>query len=255
MKIAVVAVGYKCPNLEEVLTPWLKASKKYDLKICSVSALFKERQEMGEKYDNKEMDDILMGYVGGGIEGHLATEKPILDFESRNMALSYFKIRKYDFDYLWQLDLFDEYYTEREITETLEWVKENNLYDFYRVNFKNYFGKIEDKTYVLDFKPVRIINNRHYNGIKRFFFDNDVEFQDGTTTPNCAGITIPRRVCNPKHLSWVGDKEFLTNKIKYQKKAIGCCSYTFDEDKRGLRFDLEGYYKKFGLLPPEVYND
>lgn len=256
MNIAVVAVGYQCKDLVNVLLPWfyLKNSSKFNFKICAVSALFKERWDRGETYQEvPENTESLLDAVNENLlDRYIQIDQPILDYQSRVAAWDYLK--QFNIDYIWQLDLYDEYYTSEEILQSLEWIKENNLYDFYRVNFKNYFGRLEDKTYVLDFKPVRVINNKVHGGVKNFYWDNDIEFNDGVKTPNCAGAIIPQKVCNPKHLSWVGDKEFLTKKIQYQHNAIKTCSYKWNEEKDCLEFN-DSYYNKFQIQRPIIYKD
>lgn len=273
MKIAVIAVGYQCERLAEVLAPWitlkqglrddfnnilLNRPRNIEIKICCVSALFKERQEHGESYLNDKNSSFLNKYKeSGSIDQFIEEKLPILDYQSRNIALNYFKSINYDYDYIWQLDLYDEYYSKEEIFRTIEWIRDNEgfLYDFFRINFKNYFGKEQDKTYVLDFKPVRIINNRRNGGVKHFYFDNDVEFNNGVRTPNCSGTTFSTRICNPTHLSWIGNKKFLIDKINYQHKAIGTCSYRYNLEQDKLEFDIENYYYKYGKEIPVIYKD
>lgn len=256
MNIGVVAVGYQCKDLASILLPWfyLKTSSKFNFKICAVSALFKERWDQGEVYkEYPENTTSLLNAVDKKIlDKYIQIDQPILDYQSRVAAWDYLK--QFDLDYIWELDLYDEHYTTDEIENSLKWIEENSLYDFYRINFKNYFGRPEDQTYVLDFKPVRIINNKVHGGIKNFYWDNDVEFNDGTKTPNCAGAIIPRRICNPKHLSWVGDKSFLIKKIQYQLKAINTCSYKWCLEKDKLILNDE-YYNKVRLPKPEIYED
>lgn len=255
MNIAIVGVGYQCPHLGEVLEPWAAARKhsEFNFKICCVSALFKERQETGERYSN-DLDEAFLCNLKekGYIDEFIKTQEPILDYQSRVLAWDYLK--NFNPDYIWQLDLFDEYYSYDEIVNTCKWISDNDLYDFYRVNFKNYFGRPEDKTYVLDFKPVRIINNKNNEGIDNFYFDNDVRFNNGVRTPHCAGITLPRKICNPKHLSWVGTREQLIAKEKYQRLAIKTCSYKWDHELNKIVFD-EKYYAERGLSIPIVFCD
>lgn len=258
MTIAVIAVGYQCQNLTETLAPWLgvknlRSQGDIEFKICCVSALFKERWERGEFYENKENADYLNSLKKEGlIDEFIEIKKPILDYESRVAAWNYLKAE--DIDFIWEFDMLDEYYSFNEIIKTCQWIKENNLYDFYRINFKNYFGKLEDKTYVLDFEPVRILNNKRRKGVRNFYFDNDVEFNDGKRTPFVAGKTIPTSICHPKHLSWVGDENFLKAKIDYQKAAINTCSWRFCEEAKSLLLSKD-YYNKINKPLPEILKD
>ncbi len=259
INIAVIMVGYKChENLTEIMAPWndaklIKPIEGIKFHTVATTALFKEYADLGAEYDNKETEEALIDFNNAGVIDYISIIKsPILDYESR--VAGWNLLKNLDIDFIWQVDLLDEYYSYDQIKATCEWLKNNDLYDFYRINFKNYFGRLEDKTYVMDFKPVRILNNRRNGGVDNFYFDNDVTFKNGAQTPRCAGITIPNRVCNPRHLSWVGDEEFLSKKIQYQHKAIKCCSYKWDEAENRLSFD-EGYYKMIGQPKPMVYKD
>jgi len=253
IKIGLIVTAYQCKNLD-FLDNWIKAKKSgiADIRIAVTTALFKEYADLGAKYDNEQTELLLTSAKEDSNIDYLNVIKhPILDWQNREISLQSLKAENVDF--IWQLDS-DEYYSLEEIKNAIEWLKSNDLYDFYRVNFRNYIGKPEDRTYVLDFKPVRIINNRNHNGISKFYFDNDVEFNNKTRTPFCAGTAIPIRVCQPKHFSWVGSKEFLNRKIEYQKKAIGTCSYAWDVENDCLIFNKE-YYNQRGIDAPAVYSE
>lgn len=270
LKIGLVCIGYQCEkNLVYNLSNWIRlkwgirddlgctivpAQNDVELKICCVSALFKERQENGEIYNNDKTSNILSMYEDSqAINKFIEVKDPILDFESRNYAWDYLK--QFNPDLVWELDLLDEYYDYNEIIRTINWIKNNNLYDFYRIRFKNYFGRLEDKTWVDDFTPTRILWNTKNSGIKRFYWDNDAEWQNGAKSPNCSNIIIPKSICHPRHESWIFDDRYKAMlKINYQFKALGTCSYRWDDNLNKLVFSLD-YYNKFGIPVPEVYKD
>lgn len=254
-RIGIIGVGYQCKNLGKVIGPWVKLKKLYNenVHISITTALFKEYWELGKIYDNNKMEnkcqDLL---IKNEIDHFNIIKDPILDFESRNICWNNLKDK--NLDLVWQLDLFDEYYSLEEILNTINWIKINNLYDTYRVNFKNYFGEINSKNYILDFNPPRINWVKKLNGLKKWYWDNWIEYNNGQKSEFSSQCTIPATICNPKHLSWVGSKDFLINKIKYQHKAIGCCSYKWDEQKDSIKFDLD-YYIKYNKEIPEIFND
>lgn len=255
LKIGIIGVGYQCKHLNEILKPWIEIKNLYpdSFYISITTALFKEQWELGHVYDNKEMEEEISSLLSNNkIDYFNIIKDPILDFQSRNYCWE--NLKSHDLDLTWQLDLFDEYYSFDEILRTIEWINENNLYNTYRVNFKNFFGKENSKKYILDFNPPRINWVKKFGKLKNWYWDNWVEYDNGQKSEFASHYTIPTNICNPKHLSWVGDKEFLVNKINYQHKAIGCCSYKWDDLSNDLIFDLD-YYKKYNKEVPKVYNE
>lgn len=254
-KIGIIAVGYQCKNLHKVIEPWIKLKNLYkeNIYISITTALFKEYWELGKIYDNNEMENTCRNLlINNEINDFNIIKNPILDFESRNACWDNLKDK--NLDLVWQLDLFDEYYSLEEILNTINWIQTNNLYDTYRVNFKNYFGEINSNNYILDFNPPRINWVKKFNGLNKWYWDNWIEYNNGQKSEFSSQCTIPTTICNPKHLSWVGPKDFLINKIKYQHKAIGCCSYKWDEKEDAIKFDLD-YYIKYNKEIPEIFND
>jgi hypothetical protein len=269
MRIGLIFIAYQNSDyLNSVLAPWKiikhglfddnglivePPNKNIDLKICAISALFKEYADLGHVYDNEQTEQILkLHEESGSIDKYIIiNDKPILDYQSRVAAWDYLK--QFDVDYVWQLDA-DEFYDRSQILKAINYIQRNPEVDFFRINFKNYIGDIKDRTYVDDFKPVRIINNKNRGGINNFYFDNDIEFNDKTRTPHCAGLTIPKIIIFPEHHTWVGPKEKLIKKIEYQHRAIGTCSYKWSNELNKLTFD-ENYYIKYGISKPEVFKD
>ncbi len=249
MKILIIGVGYQCPDLDATITPWVEAQNRHNIDIVFSSALFKERQESGETFNNEENELILSKYKS---VKYIKTTDPILEPEVRNRVLS--SVSKKEYDFFWQVDFHDEYYLAKEIDGTISFLENDRLTSYHRINFKNFFGRIEDGTYVLDFKPVRILNNRVHGGVNKFYWHNDVNFGEPLRTPFTSGSTIPTKICNPRHLSWVGSEEHLKKKIAYQHKAMGACSYKWDDNLKTAVFDFD-YYKKFNVPVPKIYKD
>lgn len=254
-KIGIIAVGYQCKNLKEILDPWFKLKELYrnNIYISITTALFKEYWELGKQYENQEMENICKDFLNQKkIDYFNSIHTPILDFESRNICWQDLKDK--NLDIVWQLDISDEYYSLDEILNTINWIQNNSLYDTYRINFKNYFGELNSKKYILDFNPPRINWVKKFGNIRRWYWDNWIEYNNGNKSENSSQSTVPITICNPKHLSWVGDKDFLVNKINYQQKALGCCSYQWDYENNNLKFDLN-YYRKYNKEIPEIFND
>lgn len=269
MKIGLIFVSYQSERLPGVLAPWVllkhgaindstglkevEKPKDIDIKICAVSALFKEYADLGQKYSNDYDSEVLSAYEKSkAIDKYIEyKERPILDFESRNIAFNY--LNSWKPDLYWQLDS-DEFYNYQEILNAINYIKNNNLFDYYRIRFKNFFGKESDKTYVTNFNPTRIIWNIKNNGVKKWRWDNDVDFNNGARTPETSNITIPQSIISPRHYSWTyrDSPDKIIQKINYQHKAIGCCSYKFDDGK--LNFDNQ-YYLRIGQSLPKINID
>lgn len=262
-KIALVLVGYKETGLMSCLAPWLDLkygvtnentgiqvsapAKDLQIEIALCSALFKERWDAGETYQNDMMARQARELERQGILTFIEIKNPILDYESRKACWHY--LRGTYPDLIWELDA-DEFYSREEIERAVAWIRENPYYDFYRINFKNYFGIGRELKYVKNFSPVRIINNRRNGGVNNFYFDNDIVFQNNIRTPNCAGITIPK--VNPRHFSWVFQTaEEAQKKINYQLAAIKTSSY---EIENGKLVHSKKYYSSLGEPMPEIFD-
>jgi hypothetical protein len=270
VKVGVIAVGYKCEgHFMNALAPFVSMKhgvrsehtnllvtppSEHEIYISVTTALFKEYADLGDIYDNGPTEDLIFKYTESKSidDFNIIRNPPILDFQSRSASLRFLKEK--NVDVIWQLDLLDEWYTRKEIEQTLDYIQEENLYDYYKLPFKNYFGKSHERKYVANFCPVRIIWNNKNGGIKDFYWDNDIEFNNGKKTPFCAGKAVPSSICNPKHYSWIGNKETLQKKIAYQHKAINCCSYRWNEETDSLEFD-HSYYARTGQPQPEVFYD
>lgn len=264
--ILVICVGYNSQNLNEALAPWVtlrngikdehgnftQPPSNIDWRICCATGLFKERRDLGEQYNNKDIP-ILREYLKShAIDQVFEITEGVYDYESRDLCWQWAK--PLNVDLVWEFDSFDEYYSQEEILKAIEWIEKNDLYTFYRIRFKNFFGLDGSKTYVKDFTPPRIIWNKPGKRIDKFHWDNEVTFYDGSQTPNCSNIVIPERIIHPKHLSWVGSPEFLKRKIAYQKRALKCCSYRFNDKESRLEFDSD-YYSLTKQPFPEIFID
>ncbi len=269
MNILVIAVGYQCPRLNEVLAPWVSLKcgiydekglevvpkSKHDFVISCTAALFKERRDMGEVYSNQRNEDILSSYLASGAIDAFAIERDagILDFEARNLAWQAAKkIKMPEPTLVWQLDLGDEFYSMSEITRILDYIEENRYADWYAINFKNYINTTQ--TYVKGFCPPRINWYSRHGGIEKWCWDNDVVYKNGCKTSVASRQVIPPSVAFVRHESWCGPKDYLKKKVAYQHRAIGCCSYRWSDEKDCLEHDSE-YFAAIKQPIPEIFQD
>ena len=268
MRIGILLVAYQCEQyINSVLAPWSilkcgltddlgiqvqKPAENLEIVIVAVSAQFKGFGD-DKVYDNENTSVILNAHKrSGAIDEYIEIkDKQIWDFESRVAGWNYLKNKGCDL--IWQLD-GDEIYREREILKAIAWIKENRWVDYYRVRFKNFIGNRKDNSYVDTFCPTRIIWTNKNGGIKNFYWDNDVEYMNGSKTPDVSHSIIPKPVLFPNHHSWdyseIDGPQRVIDKIQFQKKTLGVCSYKFEDNK--LQFD-DSFYLKYNVTKPIIY--
>lgn len=264
MKIGIIAVGYQSEYIINSLAPWIYLKngsfndntgeitkiEGIDIKICTCSALFKERYDMGERYANDENETYLKALEATrGIDKCIfIKDHPIIDFESRNYCWDYLK--QFDLDLIWQLDFGDEIYSVEQILATIEFIKKNKYCDWYKVNFKNFV--FDYSHYVDDFCPPRITWVKKNGGVDKFVWDNDLVFKNGLHSNQCSSQIIPKKICFPKHYSWCGSPSYLKMKVAYQQRCLGTCSFRWNSESNKLEFNPD-YYKN--VQKPIVYDE
>lgn len=265
LKIGIIAVGYQSEYISSSLAPWImlkcggcdnignniEPDKSLNIKICTASALFKERWDMGEAYSNDENEEILnILRKNQCIDECIFIKHPIIDFESRNYCWDYLK--QFDLDLIWQLDFGDEIYSVKQIKDILAFVNKNKFVDWFKVNFKNYVGSTQ--TYVNGFCPPRIHWVNRNGGVDKFVWDNDLVYKNGKHANQCSNMQIPKNIAHVAHYSWCGSSDFLKKKIEYQHRCLGVCSYKWDDSKNSICFDLD-FYQKNNIPIPEILHD
>lgn len=182
----------------------------------------------------------------GAWEYVYSSDVPVKESDARNMPLNFLLFN--EVDYVWLLD-GDEFYTEEQVQSIKKYVEtysgENN---FFSVNFKNVV--FDGSVWVDGFCPPRIFSNKIHGGIKEFYWDNDVLYEDGTQYKHLINMAIPRKVAHVKHLTWLNN-ELGRKKVEYQKQHFGACSYRWDEAAGELRFD-EAYHEAHGIEIPHL---
>lgn len=253
-KIGISAIGYQCSeHLDKVLEPWIDFNKKHNNIIISVShGLFPETEKLG--FPIKSTDDTiekLEAYLDKNlIDQFIFLETPTFEKDIRNSTLPFLLAK--DIDYLLLLDLQDEIYTEKNIIDICDFITRENFISFFKINFKNYV--IDNYSYVDDFIAPRIWNNKLNGGIKQFYYDNEILFNNGKKADDTSCRIIPRNIAFVKHLSWVGSKDYLKRKIEFQKIHYGHCSYEWNEKSNKLELNEE-FYLKYNLPKPILHKD
>jgi hypothetical protein len=258
MRVGIVNINYECAaTMIRAFDAWrLIKAGVLDLEvfIASLHVCFPETASLGfpvessdrtiislkNLYNQKIIDALCI--EGESLEEQLAWSKALNALPS-------------DIDYLLMLNS-DECWEIEQVKKAFEFVTANPLVDYFKVNFKNYFGP---KSYVDNFVVPRIWNMKRRGGVKRFYKDDLVEFNDGTYDTDCSSMVIPKRKVFPAHWSWSLPPEcppeqneaFIKRKLGFQKLRYKNCSYKWDDNK-GLILN-EDYYKMIGQPMPEVF--
>lgn len=290
-KIGIIFCAYGNPDyVQPCLDPWIKLKEKYNISIAAVHGQFKEYHDNGiedKDYEtqlklkdlewNKNIDCLyLQNDYNVFWPDHLNQTKYETESEIRNKGLKYLLEEKCDI--IWLLDL-DEFYTEEQIENIIKYINspflsetEGGFYAWYSINFKNYI--LDGKQWIDNFCPPRIFRTKISKGSKNqlnlsnFIWDNDLEYtvlnlendwplKNGCNRLNIsykelASKKIPKNIVQIKHLTWLHSNG--KNKVLYQLKHFGHCSYKWNEEKNELEIDLD-FYRKNGLDLPIIYKD
>lgn len=247
MKIGVILSAYNSENyIDECLTPWFNLKESYDITIGCNSGMFKEYADFGFTPKNKPTLHKLVNY---DLDFLISTGPNSLidETSSRNTILH---TLKNTCDIIWILDS-DEFYSEKEIINIINYVDSTPEYDWYSVNFKNH---VFTKNLFIDgFNPPRIFRTDRYGGINEFYFDNHITYNDGDDFENKNRNMIPRNVAWVKHMTWLNEDSRSKEKIDYQnQRFLNGCSYEWDYEKNSLKFSDE-FYKKINLEKPILH--
>jgi len=238
MKIGILAVSYNCAgDIDNVLSPFKGDS--FVISACNIQF---------DKFDIPPDEDTLIKLYETPEVQHISTSVcPLPEAEARNLALKYLLYR--DVDYVWLVD-GDEFYTDKEVNAITKILSETSHGPYFSINFKNYV--FDGRTWISGFCPPRIFSNRIHGGISSFYWDNDVSYNDGTDYKRLPNAKIPESVANVRHMTWLhtNGKE----KVRYQLKHFGECSYSWNSSLERLEFN-EAYYLKNKVKKPELIYD
>jgi autotransporter strand-loop-strand O-heptosyltransferase len=233
VKIGVQIMAYNCAEaFPKLFEPWMKLKDELNLDFWVHSRQFKIYEEMGVEDSNSETLSMLKNEYSDVIDYLSVPEEALSDHESRSLHLDYCK--KKDIDLILMLDT-DEFYTEEQIRDTVNFVKNNPEFDWYAIQLKNYVG--DDGDWV-DFAPPRIIWTKRHGGIKDYYWDNNFIYNDGEEYRLKKNTKVPKDIAFPDHYTWTNSKNTcgpnnIKDKIEYQKRFYsGECGYKWNEDKQ-----------------------
>jgi len=241
MKIGILGAFYNCAkDVKEVLSPFMGRGFKFS--VCNIQFDHFSTPPDSETYD------ALMATPGETICVSVSPV-PMKEHEARSMAMNYLLER--DVDYVWILD-GDEFYTTKEVDNIVEFLSQQSAWSeqYYSISFKNYV--FDGKSWIHGFRPPRIFSNRVRGGLARFYWDNDVVYKDGSVYSTLNETKIPESVAHVRHMTWLHSNG--KEKVEYQLKHFGACSYKWDDKENELKFD-ETFYGRQNKEIPELHYD
>lgn len=245
MKIGFLLCAYNQEEfVDDCLENIVKFSKNGGHLISAVSVPFAEYKGVDVEVDSTT-DILRKRLLSGDIGSLIDSPAYISEADARTKALK----PLLDCDFIWLIDS-DEIYSCQQLNDIMNFVKNSEFIDWFRLSFKNYVGEGYLKE---PFTPPRIFNTKTKKGkLARFYYDNDVIYETNNGEINYQTMSsklVPASVAWIDHFSWTSTNK---NKLKcdYQNKHFGHCSYKW-EDGKGIVFD-DDYYKKTGEIKPEI---
>jgi hypothetical protein len=256
LKVGITFIGYECMELmPRALKPWqdirngcLKIDEIESVTISLTHGCFEETAKLGFSIRSKDGSAEWMAKEADDkrVDNAFVLAFPAKEYDMWTMNYDRFKE---EIDFMVMLN-HDEMWTPDEIRQLFKYIAFNPWVDYYKVNFKNYC--INENTWVSDFIVPRMWWTKKNSGLKRFYKDELVEYNNGKKDVECSFSVVPG--ITPKHLSWVGSKEYLKRKLNFQALRFGSCSYAWDEEKDCLKLN-DDFYAKFPVPRPVLHHD
>lgn len=249
MKIGIQIITYNsADSFEKLIEPWLKLKDRYDLKIWVGSGQFKIYHDMGCENLNGPTIQLLESMLGQGKIDYLFQPDPdnlLGDHTTRDKCIPW--MREQDIDLMIQLDS-DEFYTEEEVNNYIEFIEQNPDYN-YKTVFNNLIG--EGKS--IDWEKHTAWWIKRFGGISHYYYDAHWSYLGEGNPIGHKGegnieyrrppsLTIPKELVNPQHYTWTNDENIggpshVKEKIEYQKRYYntGECGYVWDENEQKVK--------------------
>lgn len=251
MKIGIIYCAYNCKNyIQKSLFPFILGKDENIIsQICAVSIPFMEYFETNQNNDGTQQELINL-YNQNHINNIFTGPNYIQEHKARDLCLQYLKIM--DCDFIWMVD-GDEFYKIEDIKNIVQFIKQNEDYFWYSINFKNYI--FDGKQWVDGFCPPRIFKTKFNSKIiDSFFWDNDIFYNDNNklvSYKNLLSLEIPRNIAHIKHMTWLHENG--KEKYEYQVKHFGHCGYKWNYELQKLEFNKDFYLKTNQELPNIYY--
>lgn len=233
--------------VETCLAPW----ESFDIPISCVSFQF----ENFKKQDNEQCVNQLKKFLPSQNIFH--DDSIVLkEHDARNIGLNYLK-NNTNTDTFLILDI-DEFYTKDDIEFILNYINDDdfNWVAWAKINFKNYI--FNSKSWTDGFCPPRIFKNKYQDFyLDKFYWDNDIVYKDNSNKQidykNLSHIIVPKHKLHIRHMTWLNNKRGM-EKVKYQEKHFGKCSFKWNDNKSELEINSE-YYRDTNQAVPEIFYD
>lgn len=246
--VGVIYVGYnQYENIRHTLDFWNNITiPGYKFNVVVVSVPFKEYE--GIEVIQDESLTFIQSILKCNVSRVITDPKFVIEPTARNLGLwELLKNFLSNGSLVWQVDS-DEYYTLDQVKSILDYIEKTPESLCYKINFKNYI--FDGKHYLSDFCVPKI--NRVKNMFMEFYNDNGIAYLDGSTLKSPIAHSIPKEVAYVRHMSWLHKNG--KQKVEYQLKHFGACSYRWNESKGELELDLS-YYSKHGYTVPTILKD
>ena len=258
LRVGITFIGYECMELmPRALEPWMRIRQALSivdgiksLKISLSHGCFEETAKLGFPIQSTDgsQDWMQAQKEVGNVDNFFLYQDPMKEYD---MWSGNYLWMKDDIDFLIMLN-HDEMWTLQEIQILFRYINFSPLVDYYKVNFKNYC--INEQTWVNDFIVPRMWWTRRNGGLKGFYKDELVEYNNGSRDFQRPFAIVPLHLLFPKHFSWVGSEAYLKRKLNFQALRFGSCSYMWDETNKCLALN-DDFYAKFGVPKPQLNHD
>jgi hypothetical protein len=233
LKIGVLFASYNCADyIDRCFQPWMNLRDQFNLVLASTNG----RYDLSTKESDAKGSHSLVKLIGKDLDflihssgrDHRWSEE-----QSRTYMLNFMKDQKVDL--IWCVDA-DEFYSEQNIKDILNYIISNPQYDAYGIQFKNYVFEIP---FWIDgfYKEVIYWLDRN-DGIKFFNFDNDITYNNNKCNQyNNNKITIPKSIAFVDHYTWLNSDSRIPEKIrnqniKFDGEIRAKCAYKYDENNK-----------------------
>jgi hypothetical protein len=255
LKIGVQFLAYNCKkSFPEFIKPWKKLKDEYNLYFYVGSCQFPIYANLGYEDNNASTVEMLKNEYSNIIDYLYTPSKPKKEEDLRNKCLEVFKGKGVDL--MWVVDS-DEFFTEKEICNVLDYVRQNNHIDWYSLQYKNYVGDGEGW---VDFEAPRLWWMNRNKGIRSFHRDCWVIYNNEKECRQANWKTIPKKIAVPRHMTWVASFDEsrpsdVRAKIRYQNiNYSDGCGFKWDEKKGELSFNEE-WLKTNNKKMPKIHSD
>lgn len=248
MKIGISTIGYQCEeHLRNVVAPWKSSDVNAEVFISASHGLFPEVAALGFPQMSTDKTISILEELRDKklIDNLIITERPLFERDLRNITLPFLFEKKIDL--LWLLDLQDEIYTPTDINNILKFIEQDKYPTWFKIRFKNYV--INNRTFVDDFVAPRIWRMDRCDGVKEFYYDNEIIYNNGVKQEFLPNEIIPKEIAYVKHLSWCGSGQYLKRKIAFAHNHYGHCSYRWNEESECLELDKSYYISLNKKMP------